>query len=289
MGNWGAGIFQNDVSDDVKTDYKNKLKMGKSDEVSLQEILTENAEILNDEEDKFDLWFALASVMSDLGRLTTEVSAIAVQLIDNGGDLFRFEDNKSEMKKRKAVLEKLREKLVGVQPERKKIPVVKPFVCPWKPNDALVYRLDSECFKDKPYFNKYIVILVDEIVSYDVDIPLGDMLPITYLKICGNRPSSEEDIENSLFIPQWFIFYLENSKMDKLEREHRFMWYRDGFKKQSSRFELWGNYEFTRPYNKPWTYPRIKDMRDFRTTIACMLSRFDEYIIKSLDFYKEDL
>lgn len=289
MGNWGAGIFQNDVSDDVKTDYKNKLKMGKSDEVSLQEILTENAEILNDEEDKFDLWFALASVMSDLGRLTTEVSAIAVQLIDNGGDLFRFEDNKSEMKKRKAVLEKLREKLVGEQPERKKIPVVKPFVCLWKPNDALVYRLDSECFKDKPYFNKYIVILVDEIVSYDVDIPLGDMLPITYLKICGNRPNSEEDIENSLFIPQWFIFYLENSKMDKLEREHRFMWYRDGFKKQSSRFELWGNYEFTRPYNKPWTYPHIKDMRDFHTTIACMLSRFDEYIIKSLDFYKEDL
>lgn len=67
MGNWGAGIFQNDISDDVKTDYKNKLKMGKSDEVALQEILSENSEFLDDAEDKFDFWFGLSSVMSDLG------------------------------------------------------------------------------------------------------------------------------------------------------------------------------------------------------------------------------
>lgn len=289
MGNWGAGIFQNDISDDVKTDYKNKLKMGKSDEVALQEILSENSEFLDDAEDKFDFWFGLSSVMSDLGRLTEEVRNIAVGLIDRGGDVFRFEDDKSELKKRKAELEKLRNKLVGEQPERKRIPVVKAFLCPWKPNDILIYTLDSECFKDKPYFNKFIVLLVDEIVNYDVDIPLGDMLPITYLKICDDYPNSVEDINNSPFIPQRFIFYLNNPKKNKLEREHRFMWYRDGFKKQSSRFELWGNYEFTRPYNKPWTYPSIKDLRDFHTTIACMLNRFDEYIIESLDFYKDDL
>ncbi len=30
MGTWGTGIFQNDVGDDVKTDYINKLKLGKS-------------------------------------------------------------------------------------------------------------------------------------------------------------------------------------------------------------------------------------------------------------------
>ena len=110
MGNWGAGIFQNDISDDVKTDYKNKLKMGKSDEVALQEILSENSEFLDDAEDKFDFWFGLSSVMSDLGRLTEEVRNIAVGLIDRGGDVFRFEDDKSELKKRKAELEKLRNK-----------------------------------------------------------------------------------------------------------------------------------------------------------------------------------
>ncbi len=289
MGAWGAGIFQNDVSEDVRTDYKNKLKLGKTDEDALKEILSEYSDILNDDEDKYDFWFGLASVMSDLGRLTGEVRKAAVELIDGGGDLFRFEDDKSDMKKRKAALEKLREKLVGEQPERKKVPVAKAFVCPWKPNDVLIFKLDSECFKEKPYFNKYAVMLVDELVNYDIEIPLGDMLPVTYLKICDKRPTSAEDIENSPFIPQRFLFYLGDGRKDKSEREHRVMWYRDGFKKCASRFELWGNYEFTRPYNKPWTYPQIKDTKDFHTTIACMPNRLDEYIIKSLDYYKEDL
>lgn len=289
MGTWGAGIYQNDISEDIRDDYKNKLKAGISDIDALNEILTDGIEYSEDDDDKFDFWFALASIMSDMGRLTEDVKNTAIELIDSGEDLLRFKDNKRELKMRKVELEKLRNKLVGEQPERKKIPVAKAFVCPWKPNDVLLFKLNSECFKDKPYFNKYVVILVDEIVNYDVDIPLGDMLPITYLKICDDYPNSAEDIESSLFIPQQFIFYLNNPKKNRLEREHRFMWYRNGFKKNALRFELWGNYEFTRPYNKPWTYPSIKDTKDFHTIIACVLSRFDEYIIKSLDFYKEDL
>lgn len=289
MGTWGAEIFQNEVSEGVKTDYKNMLKVGMSDNDALKEILANSNDYLEDDGDKFDFWFGLALIMSDLGRLTEEVKNTAVELIDSGGDLFRFEDNKREMKKRKVALEKLRDKLVGEQPERKNIPVTKAFVCPWKPNDVLIYRLNSECFSHKPYFNKFIVMLVDEIVNYDVDTPLGDKLPITYLKICNNFPKSVEEIENSLFIPQQFIFYLNNPKKDRSEREHRFMWYRNGFKKSALRFELWGNYEFTRPYNKPWSYPRIKDAKDFHTTIACMLNRFDDYIVESLDYYKEDL
>lgn len=34
MGTWGVGIYQNDISVDVKEDYIAKLKSGKSDEVA---------------------------------------------------------------------------------------------------------------------------------------------------------------------------------------------------------------------------------------------------------------
>lgn len=34
MGTWGVGIYQNDISADVKEDYIAKLKSGKSDEVA---------------------------------------------------------------------------------------------------------------------------------------------------------------------------------------------------------------------------------------------------------------
>lgn len=93
MGAWGTGIFQNDVSDDVRKDYKNKQKMGKPDEDALKEILAENVVFLNDDEDKFDFWFGLSSVMSDFGKLTDEVKNTALELI-NVDDLFRFEDSK---------------------------------------------------------------------------------------------------------------------------------------------------------------------------------------------------
>lgn len=89
MGAWGAGLFQNDVSEDVRTEYNNKLKMGKADEDALKEILAENAEFLNDDEDKFDFWFALSSVMSVLGKLIDEVKNTALEHIDVD-DLFRF-------------------------------------------------------------------------------------------------------------------------------------------------------------------------------------------------------
>lgn len=127
MDSWGADIFQNDISEDVRLDYTNKLKLGKSDEDALKEIIAENKDFLSDNEGKFDFWFGLASAMSDLGRLTNEVKNTAVELIDSGGDRFRFADNKRDFKKRGSVLEKLRAKLVGEQPERKKIAVKRRF------------------------------------------------------------------------------------------------------------------------------------------------------------------
>ncbi len=233
MGAWGAGIFQNDVSDDVRTDYKNKLKLGRTDEDALKEILAENSDILNDDEDKYDFWFGLASVMSDLGRLTGEVGKAAIELIDNGGDLFRFEDDKSDMKKRKAALEKLREKLVGEQPERKKVPVAKAFVCPWKVNDIFVYRPE--------WLNKYVLIAVDKFIQCDAEITgLGDMLPVTFFKISDIYPETLENVDNALFLPNWVF-------EQKGLAEYRHMWFKSGFKKATAKFEYVGNFPFARP------------------------------------------
>lgn len=54
MGTWGVGIYQNDISADVKEDYIAKLKSGKSDEVALKEILSEYQEDMEDIDCKYD-------------------------------------------------------------------------------------------------------------------------------------------------------------------------------------------------------------------------------------------
>lgn len=54
---------------------------------------------------------------------------------------------------------------------------------------------------------------------YDVELPLGDTIPVTFLKLLDTLPGSEEEIENSPFVPQRFVHYLKNVREDKNVRE----------------------------------------------------------------------
>lgn len=72
MGTWEVGIYQNDLSADVKDDYISKLKAGKSDEQALAEMLDEYKEEADDIDCKCDLFIALAQglcgIRADLRR-----------------------------------------------------------------------------------------------------------------------------------------------------------------------------------------------------------------------------
>ena len=76
MGSWGVKLYQSDIADMVRDDYKNKLRAGKSDEETLEEMLIEYQYERADDEDKFDYWPALADTMWKYGRLTPKVRDI---------------------------------------------------------------------------------------------------------------------------------------------------------------------------------------------------------------------
>lgn len=78
MGIWGTGLYQNDLVIEVKNDYKNKLREGKTEDVAYKEILQEYRSLIVDEDDKFDIWFALADTMWNLGRLNDNVKEKAI-------------------------------------------------------------------------------------------------------------------------------------------------------------------------------------------------------------------
>lgn len=273
MGVWGTGIFQNDVAEDLRYDYKVKLKLGESDEQALQETIAENAYYINDEEDKYDFWFGLAELLFDLGRLTEDVKNEALKLIEEGGDL-KHEYDSSNLKKRKIVLEKLKEKLLSEQPSRKKIPVAKPFLCPWKPNDVFIYQLNSDVYKETEYYGKYVIILVHEIVNHDVVVPnLGDMLPVTFLKYSEKRPESIDDIEKAN--------YLLNYNHYRNGKEFRFMWYKKHFKKIVQQFEYVASYNFTRPDNVA-DCPKNEKTSHFYAQLGAFWQRLNEFILKRI-------
>ena len=237
MGTWGTGIFQNDIADDVKTSYINKLKIGKADEVTLEEIISENTEILNDSEDSLDFWFALSSIMFDYGRLTEKIQSKALSLLESDNDSKRWTE--TENKKRKNEIEKLKTKLCSEMPPRKKVAVTKKFECKWNKNDIYFAEIKAICDSDKDGF---LVFCVADTVEFDTRIKgLGDVLPVTYLKYVPEIPDSLKEIDDLPFIL--------NCKQEN-NKDFRFLWLSDGFRSIKSKFIFGGNYDFRRPDTK---------------------------------------
>ena len=237
MGTWGTGIFQNDIADDVKTTYINKLKMGKSDEIALEETISENSDFLSDSEDSLDFWFALSSIMYDYGRLNEEIRCKVIALLESNNDSDRWTEK--ENKKRKTELEKLKTKMYSEMPLRKKVAVTKRFECEWKKNDIFFAEIKNICDSDKDGF---FVFCVSDTVEFDTRLKgLGDILPVTYLKYVPKIPDSLKEIDDQPFI-------LNRKQGDN--KDYRFLWLYDGFKKIKCKFVYGGNYDFRRPDTK---------------------------------------
>ena len=267
MGTWGTGIFQNDVADDVRFNYIAKLKFGKTDDQALHEILEKSQDFIHEDNDKFDFWFGLASLMHDYGRITSYVKNTALTLIESNKDLERWEV--TDCSQRRKQLEKLKEKLLSEPPERKKISVAKKFICPWKINDVWVYELTSDIFKNTDLYGKYVLILVDELINHDAVVNnLGDILPVVYLKLADFFPINELDVERSIFIPHF------SHAQDK---EYRFMLYKEGFGKFSKGLVYLGNINFNRIANSTEKYEIISH---FYADIGEYVKFFDEQIKK---------
>lgn len=234
MGTWGTGIFQNDVGDDIKTDYINKLKLGKCSEKALEELIFENQELLKDSEEAFDFWFALSSVMYDYGRLTETVKNKVLAMIDSEEELKRWSG--TNLNKRKKELLKLKEKITSDPKPEKKVSVLKRYITKWAKNDIYYAKISDICNSDKEGF---LVFLVHDIIEYDARLKgLGDQLPVTYVKYLKTEPNSIEDIDKEPFVKNF-------DYGDDVG--YKFLWLSDGFKKASSKFVFWGNQEIEKP------------------------------------------
>ena len=175
MGAWGVSIFADDLAVDIKDEYL-ALLVKYTDEEAEQKILEEYEETLKGTEDEPVLWFALALIEWRKGRLTEKVKAKALEWIERGGDLERWEapGNEGNVRKRKKELDKLKVKLQEPMPERKK--VKKPTVVhsPWEVGDLLAYRLSYEGIEHKELIGQYVLLRVLKNLKHQVSRYLDD-------------------------------------------------------------------------------------------------------------------
>ena len=196
MGTWGPGLYSDDVACDVKEYYMNCLREEMSGEEAEAATVSYFRDELSDSDDGPIVVLSLAETAWRVGRLTEVLKKAAVDIIEKGEGLDRWEaEGKQLLKKRQAVLTKLREKLLSPQPPEKKVYKYRIYKCEWKIGDVYAYRFESEIAKEKGYYGKYLLIQkVDEGSWYP-----GHIVPIVYFRITKdtNLPSINDinDIE----------------------------------------------------------------------------------------------
>jgi len=183
MGAWGTAILSDDIAKDIQLIYKDLLGNEYSNEEASRIVIEEYKNELDDDDEILIFWLAFACIQWKLGRLQENVKQEALQIIESGADLARWEDEPTLQRKREVVLNKLREQLHSPQPEAKKVP--KRFIVntSLKAGDAVSYELVS---------GNYIILKVIEIIEEWY----GDRYPL--FEICdweGKEIPSKEQID----------------------------------------------------------------------------------------------
>lgn len=140
MGTWGVGIFSDDTASDVRGDWRDLLGEGLDADTSTERLLGDWAQSLNDPDEGPVVWLALAAAQVRTGRLTELVRRQALSVIDSRADLRRWEGS-PDLKRRQAVLERLRGEIVGPQKGPVKVPKRRLQVPRFQVGDAFSFRL----------------------------------------------------------------------------------------------------------------------------------------------------
>lgn len=126
MGAWGTALYSDDTTCEVRDDYANHLKRGLTDAEAVQAVLNRFGALLEDREVACLVYFALADTAWKYGRLDQEMQRRALELIEQGGDVFVWErDATSDAPARRRTLAALKKRLLSGQPARKEVKVAK--------------------------------------------------------------------------------------------------------------------------------------------------------------------
>jgi hypothetical protein len=146
MGAWGTGLFSDDTACDIRDSYRDYLGDGLSGVEARVRILSEYASSFNDHDEFSVAWLALAAVEWKHGRLDAETLKRAIEILDSGRDLVRWEAGTLDYAKRRNVLDKLRTQLTSPQPAEKRVSKRNVCVCDWPDGSLISFCLNSGNF-----------------------------------------------------------------------------------------------------------------------------------------------
>ena len=137
MGTSGVALFDDDTACDVRDHFVHFLATAGDAAEATRSLLETWAVAIEDVDDGPVFWLALAATQWKYGCLVPDVRSRAIEVIDSGADLARWQGS-ADQKRRQTVLRELRERLLSPQPRprrpRRRKPIEVPSVRVASPN-----------------------------------------------------------------------------------------------------------------------------------------------------------
>ena len=143
MGAWGTGLFSDDTACDVRDEYLDLIGDGLSDPEATDRLIKGWKDQVIDPDVAPVFWLALADTQWKYGRLENRIRQRAIEVIEGGTDLARWQADPKLVQRRRVVLSRLKKKLESSQPPKKKIPKRFRDYTDWKVGNVVSYRLQS--------------------------------------------------------------------------------------------------------------------------------------------------
>jgi hypothetical protein len=129
MGTAGVALFDDDTACDVRDHFVHFLATAGDAAAATRSLLAAFAVAIEDVDDGPVFWLALAATQWKYGCLVPDVRSRAIDIIDSGADLLRWQGS-ADRNRRQAVLRELREKLLSPQPRPRRPRRRKPIEVP---------------------------------------------------------------------------------------------------------------------------------------------------------------
>lgn len=164
MGAWGTGLYSDDFALDVKSEFLDAINSGKPYREAFEELKKTYVDNTHDDDPDIPVfWFVCADILWKKGRLDDDIKHTALAYIESNSDVERWNlESPALGKKRKAVLEKLKAKLLSPQPEAKPIRIKKLYECPWNIGDVFAFALTGELAEKEGLAGTYAIFQVAE-------------------------------------------------------------------------------------------------------------------------------
>jgi hypothetical protein len=147
MGTWGTGIKDSDAFADVYSEFFDLYNKGGQPDTISKKIVSDNWEILEIEEEKNSLWFALALAQWETKSLDPKVLSTVEEIVSSGADLkiwLGLGASEQDIKKRKITLDTFLKKIKSDRPKAKPRKRVKSKTPIFAKGDCLVFKMTND-------------------------------------------------------------------------------------------------------------------------------------------------